>query len=686
MNTKTLYLDLETFSKIDIRKAGTYKYASESEILLFAYAVNNAPARVIDVTYEHDAIERIEELINSADKIVAHNSMFDRNVLNCNGFKTDNGKWRDTMIKAYSHSLTGGLDQLCTTMGIGEEVAKSKDGKKLIQLFCKPLGKNRILARADRSTHPEEWARFVEYARLDVEAMRAIDQKMPNWNMAIEHKHWLLDQRINDRGFCVDTELVDAALKAIAIEKIHLAAETYAMTDGAVASATQAAVLTKYILDEFGIELPNMQKATIEAAVNDPNMPVAVRDLLVNRLQASTSSTSKYAALERSVNDDGRLRGTLQFAGAARTGRWAGRVFQPQNLPRPTYDNDFIEQGIEALKLNCAELMYDDIMALTSSAIRGCIVAPKGSKLCVSDLSNIEGRVQAWLADESWKIKAFEDFDNGIGPDLYKLAYAKSFAVSHESVTKDQRQIGKVQELALGYGGGVGAFATFADAYGIDLDQLADQVWHTLPCEEVEASKRWLAVRKNDPLYEATMSDRAFVLCDTLKRMWRNAHPNISALWYSLEDACKSAVENPRKVFYAGKIAVRRDGAWLRIKLPSGRYLCYPSVRIKDGQLQYKGKCQFTTKWKYLSTYGGKLFENICQAMSRDILAENMHTIDEAGYAIVLTIHDEVICETPDSAEYTHKKLSALLAANPSWCLDMPLAADGFESYRYKKD
>ncbi len=686
MTTQTVYLDLETFSKIDIKKAGTYKYAANSEILLFAYAINDAPACVIDVTFEPDAVERIENIINSADILIAHNSMFDRNVLNCNGFKTKLPTWRDTMIKAYTHSLSGGLDQLCGIMGIGEDLAKSKEGKKLIQLFCKPLGKNRILTRADRNSHPAEWAKFIEYARLDVEAMRAIDMKMPSWNSRIEFRHWQLDQRINDRGFCVDTDLVAAALKAIATEKIHLAAETKEMTSGEVGSATQAAALTKYILDEYDIELPNMQKATIEAAVSDPNTPLAVRELLVNRLQASTSSTSKYSALERSVNDDGRLRGTLQFAGAQRTGRWAGRVFQPQNLPRPCYSNDFIDQGIEALKLNCAELLYDDIMALTSSAIRGCIVAPDNHKLCVSDLSNIEGRVQAWLAGESWKIKAFEDFDKGEGPDLYKLAYAKSFAVPHESVTKDQRQIGKVQELALGYGGGVGAFATFAKAYGIDLDQLAEQVWHTLPHQEVENAKRWLGMCKARGGYEAEMSDRAFVLCDTLKRMWRKAHPNINGLWYELEHACKSAIENPRQKYQVGRLVVRRDGAWLRIKLPSGRYLCYPSVRIKDDQIQYRGKCQFTSQWRYLSTYGGKLFENICQAVSRDILAENMHEIDAQGYSIVLTIHDEVICETPDNDSHTHGKLSALLATNPSWCADMPLAADGFEAYRYKKD
>lgn len=682
----TLFLDLETFSETPI-KHGTYKYAADAEILLFAYAWNDEPAKVIDVTnadtYPHG---QIAKLLITADIIVAHNSMFDRNVLHYNEWETDLSKWRDTMIKAYSHSLVGSLGNLCTILGVEADQAKDKDGKKLIQLFCKPLGKHRNLDRATKDTHPEEWAKFVEYARLDVEAMRAVDKAMPDWNMAGEIPHWHLDQIINDRGFKVDTELVDAALIAIDIEKARLAEQAQDMTGGAVESATQRAALLEFILSEYDIDLPDMQKSTLERRINDPDLPSAVKDLLNNRLQASTTSTSKYQALARSTNSDGRLRGTLQFAGAARTGRWAGRTFQPQNLPRPTMHNDAINAGIEALKQDCAELITDNIMELTSSALRGCIIAPEGKKLVVSDLSNIEGRAQAWLADETWKLKAFADFDNGQGFDLYKLAYAKSFGVSPKAVTKDQRQIGKVQELALGYGGGVGAFTTFAIAYGIDLDQLADDAWDTLPPQEVEASRSWLAVRKKDKEYEHTMSDKAFITCDTLKRMWRNAHSNINQLWYDLENACRNAINAEGQTFRAGKLAIRRDGTWLRIRLPSGRYLCYPNIRIKDDTIQYQGMNQYTRKWQYLSTYSGKLFENICQAMSRDILAHNMHTIDKAGYKIVLTVHDEVICEAPDTADFNHEHLSELLAANPPWAKDMPLAAGGFEDYRYKKD
>lgn len=682
---KTLYLDLETYSETPI-KAGTYRYAADADILLFAYAWNDEPAQVIDFTdVDTWPTAQVKKLLSEADVIVAHNSMFDRNVLKFNGFDTPIDKWRDTMVKAFTHSLVGSLGTLCDLVGVPAEHAKDKDGKRLIRQFCQPLPANRTLNRADKFTHPEDWAKFVEYARLDVEAMREVDKRVPSWNDKTELKHWRLDQRINDRGFLVDTELVEAALKAIDTERDRLADETAALTGGAVASATQRDEMLKFILSEYAITLPDLQKSTLERRIADPNTPPAVKELLHNRLQASTTSTSKYQALSNSVNDDGRLRGTLQFAGASRTGRWAGRTFQPQNLPRPALSNDEIEAGIAALKVGAAEFITDNIMELTASALRGCIIAPPGKKLVVSDLSNIEGRAQAWLSSEEWKLKAFRDFDAGVGHDLYKMAYAASFGVSPESVTKDQRQIGKVQELALGYGGGVGAFVTFAQAYGIDLDDLANDAWDTLPPSEVEAALRFLSMRKGEGEAPA-MSDRAFITCDVLKRVWRNAHPNTSALWFELEDAVRSAIRAPGSTYYVGRLAVRVDGSWLRIRLPSGRYLCYPSVRLNDDRVEYKGMNQYTRKWQYLETYGGKLFENICQAVARDILADNMHRVESAGYNIVLTVHDEIIAEVPDTDEYSAEGLSKLLASNPQWAPDIPLAADGFESYRYKKD
>lgn len=680
-----LFLDLETFSKEPI-KHGTYKYAENAEILLFAYAVNDAPAQVLDLTGQKNYTLIIEQLLAEADIIVAHNSMFDRSVLNANGYKTPIHKWQDTMVQALSLSLKSSLSDLCDIFELDAAHAKDKDGKRLIQLFCKPLGKNRKLDRATRETHPEDWAKFIEYARLDVEAMRTIYHKMPDWNFkGNELALWHLDQTINDRGVCIDTELVGAALSAIDREKVRLADESNRLTNGNVDSTTQRDQVLKHLLKNFGIELLDLQKSTVETLLNDGALPEQVKEILRNRQQASTSSTAKYQTLANAVNSDGRLRGTLQFNGASRTGRWSGRTFQPQNLPRPTLDNDTIEHGIDLLKLGAVDLLTDNIMELTSSAIRGCIVAPKGKKLVVTDLSNIEGRVQAWLAGEAWKLKAFAEYDAGTGHDLYKLAYAKSFGIKPEDVTKDQRQIGKVQELALGYQGGVGAFIAMASAYGIDLDQLAEQVYPTLPKSVIEKSTSTLAwVTENNG--KPDMLPKTWVAIDGLKVMWREAHSHINELWADLDSNVCQAINNKGVTYRVGKLAIRRDGMWLRIRLPSGRYLCYPNPAIKDNTIFYKGINQYSRKWQAISSYGGKFFENICQAVARDVLASNMSLIEAAGYEIVLTVHDEVICEAPNSVDFNADHLSQLLSTVPPWATGLPLSSGGFESLRYKKD
>jgi DNA polymerase len=360
---------------------------------------------------------------------------------------------------------------------------------------------------------------------------------------------------------------------------------------------------------------------------------------------------------------------------------------QLQNLPRPSLKQEIIDAGIEALKASCADLITDNVMELTSSAIRGCIIAPPGKKLVVADLSNIEGRDQSWLAGEAWKLKAFRAYDNGTGHDLYKLAYAKSFGIRPEDVTKDQRQVGKVQELALGYEGGVGAFLTFAAAYGIDLEAMGQQAYDAIPQDILREAEGMLKWTKKQRRSTFGLSDQAWIVCESFKRSWRAAHPAISSMWGELADTVRLAIRKPGVTYPCRMLKVRRDGSWLRIGLPSGRCLCYPSPAVDDGgQISYMGNNQYTRKWSRLKTYGGKLFENVCQAVARDVLTHNMALIEQAGYKIVLTVHDEVICESPDSDEFNDAHLSGLLANNPPWALDMPLAAAGFETYRYRKD
>jgi DNA polymerase len=498
---------------------------------------------------------------------------------------------------------------------------------------------------------------------------------------------WFLDQQINDRGVLMDLELARTAIEAVDSAQKTLAYRTQELTDGHVKAATQRDALLTHLLLYYGVELPDMQKSTLERRVEDPTLPWALRELLAIRLQASTTSTSKYKTLVRAVSSDSRLRGTLQFNGASRTGRWAGRLMQLQNLPRPSLKQEIIDAGIEALKASCADLITDNVMELTSSAIRGCIIAPPGKKLVVADLSNIEGRDQSWLAGEAWKLKAFRAYDNGTGHDLYKLAYAKSFGIRPEDVTKDQRQVGKVQELALGYEGGVGAFLTFAAAYGIDLEAMGQQAYDAIPQDILREAEGMLKWTKKQRRSTFGLSDQAWIVCESFKRSWRAAHPAISSMWGELADTVRLAIRKPGVTYPCRMLKVRRDGSWLRIGLPSGRCLCYPSPAVDDGgQISYMGNNQYTRKWCRLKTYGGKLFENVCQAVARDVLTHNMALIEQAGYEIVLTVHDEVICESPDSDEFNDAHLSSLLANNPPWALDMPLAAAGFETYRYRKD
>ena len=317
---------------------------------------------------------------------------------------------------------------------------------------------------------------------------------------------------------------------------------------------------------------------------------------------------------------------------------------------------------------------------LLSAAIRGVIIAPRGKKLVVADLSNIEGRILAWLAGEEWKLQAFRDFDAGVGHDLYKLAYAKAFGIKPEDVDKAMRQIGKVMELALGYQGGVGAFLTFAAAYGIDLEVLVDGA---VLLDESRDFLTWM--RKQKGFSQSGLSDEAWIVCDSFKRLWREAQPATSSWWKELEEVCVNAVNYPGNTFECRRHKIRRDGAWLRIRLPSGRYLCYPSPQLDDGKLSYMGINQYSRQWARLRTYGGKLVENITQAAARDILASSMQSIEDSGYEIVLTVHDEIIAEAPDSDKFNSDDLAALMSTPPSWAEGLPLAAAGFEAYRYRK-
>lgn len=731
-----LYLDTETYSEEPI-KHGTHRYAASCEVDIVAYAFDDGPVHVWDVTAGPAPADLAAGLQDPATPVTAWNAAFDRTVLRLGnlGIEIPVERWRCAMVRAMAHGLPGSLDKVGEIMGLPMDQRKHKEGRELMMLFCKPRPKNSALRRATRHTHPEEWARYLEYAKGDVLAMQALCKKLPQWNMAADlpapgepttagHRElmlWHRDQHANDRGYLIDVELAEAALRATDRAQAVLRKEVRAATGGAVQSATQRDVLLEHLLAEYGVMLPDMQKATLERRLADPELPEGLRELLRIRLEATTSSTAKYKALVRSVSADGRLRATVQFDGAQRTRRAAGRVFQPQNLPsRGIMKGSEIPGAIEALKADCEDMLYDNVMRVCSSVIRGCIIAARGHKLVVADLANIEGRGAAWLAGEEWKLQAFREFDTVMssaggwisgdeyrdrvlagepveleldekgepvrkGPDLYKTAYSKAFGIPVGDVASSQRQIGKVLELFMQYEGGVGAFITGAATYGIDLDDMADRLDGLMPADKVaeaEAFVEWMLEQGRGTF---GLKHKTFIACDVLKRLWRGAHPAISGLWPALKDTLASAIQRPGHLHHCGRFRIRRDGAWLRVRMPSGRFLCYPFPEVNDGALSYMGLNQYTKKWQRIPTYGGRVFENICQSFARDNLYDAKPAVEAAGYLQILEVHDELLTETPDSPEYSPEHMSALLSIPPDYAPDLPLAAAGFEGLRYRK-
>ena len=691
---KRLYWDLETFSPVPINN-GTHIYAEQAEVLLFAYAVDEGPVTVWDLTVSSDPPKGLLAALAECDEHWGTNiGMFDRVVLK---WALPNilalmplSKSKDLMVQALSHGLPGSLATLCDIFRLGDDLAKNKRGKQLIQLFCKPPAKNAKVARKTRKTHPAEWKEFISYAASDITSVRALRAKMPKWNYPRnpeEMNLWFLDQRMNMAGVYVDIELATKAIEAVDQEQTSLAGRTHDATNGVVSSATQRDALLKFILAEHGVSLPDMQSATLERRLADPELPESVRELIALRLMASTSSVSKFKRLIRGVSSDGYLRGLTQFNGAARTGRDGHRLFQPGNMMRPTIPQKDIEIGIEAIKARCADLITDNVMELTSNTMRSVIIAPPGKKIVVADLANIEGRVAAWVAGEAWKLQAFRDYDKGTGPDLYIKAYSEAFRVALELVTAYMRQIGKVMELMLQYQGGVGAFLTGAATYRIDLDDLArvgreaipDHVW-----AEAENFWDWSIDTKRNTY---GLSHDTFCVCDSIKRLWRASNGEIVRLWGKIDSAARSAIASPGEDFKAGsKLTFRRDGNWLRMILPSGRSLCYPSPRIDEGGgMSYMGVSQYTRKWERIRSYSGKFFENCCQAIARDVLFYNLPAVEEAGYSVRVKIHDELLTYAPDGLLWGPKHLSDIMSKPALWASGLPLAAAGFEGYRYKK-
>lgn len=653
----TLWLDTETFSDTPI-KNGAHKYAEAAEVLLIPFAWDDGDAEVWDTQDRPEWRAELQAMLDRAQCVVLHNSAFDRTVLRHCGVDLPVDKIDDTMITALAHSLPGSLGQLCDVLGVPQDKSKDKAGRRYIQLFTKPCPKNWKIRRATRETHPDEWRGFIEYARLDVDAMRHVHGRLPNWNSTHGERHlWRLDQRINDRGVAIDLDLAQSAIRAFQRASGALASRASALTGGQVSSTTQRQRFIDYLRDARGFEPEDLTKGTVEALLKEVDLDPKVRELLEIRQQAAATSPAKYKVLIEATSSDGRLRGTIQFCGAARTGRDAGRIFQPQNLPRSPdwFDGEVQEATIEAFKHDCEDIIYDNISERCAFAVRGSLLAGPGKKLVIADLSNIEGRVLAWLACEDWKVKAFKAYDRGEGPDLYKVTAGRILGKDPYKVTKTERQNqGKVPELAGGYGGGLGAYR-----------KMGGDTFNAMDDEAI-----------ND-----------------IVQAWRAAHPATKRLWYDVEGAVRRAVRSKGESFEVRDL-LRIDTAhgpdsveYTRIRLPSGRYLCYRNMHInEDGQLVYEGINQYTRKWELLETYYGKLVENIVQAVARDVFMTGMRKAEEAGYCVVLRVHDELVCEVPDDPAFTHEALAAMMGENPSWAAGLPLSAAGFETRRYRKE
>lgn len=713
-----LWIDRETFNDLDLTVVGTYKYAETAEDLIITYAIDDEPAKIWDLTDRDRDLSPPADLwfaCLEADEVWAHHAQFDRMVHKYQSAlpQIELERWRCSMSMALSHALPAGLDSLCDVLDVPSNLAKVKEGKKLIRRFCQPSPSNHKVRRYTRHTHPEEWARFRAYALADIEAMRACVDRIPRWNWDDECiAEYHCDQRINERGFYADRELVAAGRHAADTEKVRLA-ESFTHLVNHAFRPSQRPKLLAHLQSKYGLLIDDTKKDTFEQLLKhperlDPNAAEIMRIVAM----ANKTSTAKYAALEPAIQKDGRFRGGAQFAGAGRTRRFAGRLFQFQNLPaRGLPKHDLVNEYIGHLKDNVHDLFHDNLMGLASAALRGVVIAPPTKKLVVSDLSNIEGRKLAWYAGEEWKLEAFRKFDTitgfdekknkpiRLGPDLYNVTAVSLIGGDPWNVPKADRNVfGKVPDLACGYQGGVAGFQTFAKVYGVRMAEHWEGIRQRLS-EFVPKAELNLGRFGRKQMDELEISEEEWMASETCKVAWRARHPATVRLWYSLEGAMMDAIRAPGMKIEVGRLQVKsvryKKINWLVIRLASGRFLTYFEPRLVPGfgdkkQIAYEGeaaeKGSTNRIWTVVYTHGGKATGNVCQASARDILMPALRTADARGYAPVFSVHDEAVCETDDTNEFTAEGLNEILVTQHDWTDGLPLAAAGMETDRYYKE
>ena len=642
---KTLAIDIETDSSADIG-LGVYKYAEPDDfkILLFAYKIDDYPVALIDLTEEELPKRLIKALTDENIVKTAYNAQFERVCLD-RYLDIKSVNWDCTMIKAWTLGIPGTLDAVSRAIGISEDDAKIKEGKRLIKTFCKNrIGKNYPYTKEEK---PEDWELFKEYCKRDVEVETYIREKLSALPYTREKELYALDQKINSRGIKIDKAL---ASKAIALDKAQSQKYTSIFKGiTGIGSPNQIGELKKWlsVRDKGQIDqITKVNKDELFDLFKDDKDAISALEC---RYKTGKTSTAKYDMMMKATGKDGRMRGTLQFYGA-QTGRWAGRLLQVQNLPQNHIpDLDTARELIKSSSYSFFSAMYDDPQDVLSQCIRPAIVPAKGKKFVVADYSAIEARVIAWLAKEDWVLEVFRTTGK-----IYEATAAKMLGVPVEKIKKGspERQKGKVATLALGYQGGTGSL--------ISMGALKMGI----PENELQA------------------------IVDS----WRASNPNIVNLWYQAQNAVKSTVID-RQVNYIGEhVKAFYKKGYVFIELPSGRLLAYPKMTVRSStkfegadDLIY-GIPKINGEWRIQPTYGGRLIENIVQATARDVLASAMLRLDKSGYDIVMHIHDEVVIEAPIDDTTALSKVIEIMTKGDDWNRGLPLNADGYECNYYKKD
>lgn len=652
----TLSIDVETYSSIDIKTYGVYKYAEspDFEIMLFAYAFNDDPVQIVDFMNGEKLPCNVFYALTDPNIIkTAFNANFERNTIkNQYPALCPPEQWECTMVKALTLGLPSSLDMVGKALNFEEDKQKMKEGKALIQYFCKPCKPTKSNGKRTRNLPEhdmEKWELFKEYCKRDVEVEREIRNLLNRYKTTEEEKKlWQLDQRINDRGISTDLILIKQAIECDADytkRLIHAATKLTGLENPN--SPTQ---IKKWIGQRLGREVKTLTKTSIPELIKESESlgkSEVIKMLELRQLMAKTS-IKKYESMNKARCKDGRVRGLLQFYGANRTGRWAGRLVQVQNLPQnhlPDLDDarNFIREG----KFEEVEFLFDSVPDTLSQLIRTAFIPKEGNRFIVSDFSAIEARVIAWFAGEQWRLDVFSTHGK-----IYEASASQMFKVPIEDIKKgsELRQKGKIAELALGYGGSVGALSS--------MDRK-----RSIPEEELPG----------------------------LVKSWRNANPNITKFWWDCDKAAKKVIKERTTVCMQYGLKFIYDPGVLFIQLPSGRKLSYirpkiePHETFSGDKITYEGMEQTSKQWKRIDTYGPKLVENIVQATARDCLREAMFRVDKEGYKIVMHVHDEVVLDVPKdfgSVEDVNK----IMGQPIKWAPGLPLKADGYECNYYMKD